>query len=707
MELETTLNISDVIDHHNVAELLSEKDLSTIAGQVIHDYKLDLESRSDWEQKNADSLKLALQVSEPKTVPWPNCANMKFPLITVAAMQGHAREYPALIYGTEIVKCRVVGNDSDGEKTARANRISAHMSYQLLEESPEWEDQMDRVIFTKYIVGSAFKKVYFDPFLNYIVSENILAQNLVIPYNAKSLEKASRLTHVIDSLSKNDIYERVVKNIYLDVLDGCTDRIVKETNEIQEISDKVQGMRPVLGDEDAPITLLEQHRYLDLDGDGYAEPYIVTVSEPHRKVLRIVARYYKDGIIYGTKNGKKVIFHISPEKYFVKYGMLPSPDGGIYDLGFGSLLGPLSHTVDTIINQLLDASTLRNLGAGFLGRGARLRRGENQFKPGEFKQTDSTNIKNDVTLLPTPEPSQVAFALLGLIINYGEKISGANDLMTGQNIGQNTPANTAMELVKQGSMIFNSIFKRTYRSLKEEYRMIYRLDQLHIRQTKSFTDLSTGKDAMILPSDYMGKDTDIRPAADPNVAGVEKRMQQALFLKQASVNGPGYQKDPVERRMLEAANIPYIDEVWKAGSTPPVDPKIQMETAKLQFESMKLKADMQYKMLKLLQDADKIRAEVLELNARAEQELAQAKGVGTGHAIAMLQTEIMAKKNQVDGNLKAVEVIQGILESMNQQQGGENGTVQSPMQPGGIGAMATAPSEQGGFEIPPVATGAA
>jgi chaperonin GroES len=43
------------------------------------------------------------------------------------------------------------------------------------------------------------------------------------------------------------------------------------------------------GDEDSPHLFIEQHRRLDLDGDGYAEPYIVTVHLRSSKTVRIVA----------------------------------------------------------------------------------------------------------------------------------------------------------------------------------------------------------------------------------------------------------------------------------------------------------------------------------------------------------------------------------------------------------------------------------
>ena len=699
MDLFAKLDITKLISVPNIAEQLDEKDLVTIAEQVLHDYDVDCQSRVEWENRNADALKLALQVVEAKNDPWPGCANVKFPLVTIAAMQCHAREYPALIAGTEIVKCRVIGDDIDGQKTARAKRVAAHMSFQVLEEDSNWEDQMDRVMFTKPIVGTAFKKVYFDPTTGHNTSEMVLAQDLVIPYKAKSIEKANRLTHRI-YFSKNAIYERVARGLFSDVLGESQPQQQTDISPLQRVSDEVQGRHDVADESDADRLVLEQHRYLDLDGDGYAEPYIVTVDEQTRKILRIVARFFKDGI--EKRSGK--ILSIKPTIHFVKYGMIPSPDGGIYDLGFGSLLGPLNHTVNTIINQLLDAGTLNNLGGGFLGKGVRLRRGQNVFGQGEWKQTDSQDLRGQVYPLPTKEPSQVLFALLGMLVNYGERIVGTTDIMSGQNVGQNTPASTAQELVKQGSVIFNSIFKRTYRGLRDEFRMLYRLNQLFLEEQTSFEDLSTGKNVMILAEDYRGKETDIRPAADPNVASVEKKMQQAMFLKQASAQGPGYIPIAVERRMLEAAGIPYLSEVWNEKTPTPKNPKIELEQAKLQLAQAEMQLNAKLAMMELLQKADKLKAEVMELTARATKEMAQAKSEEVNQKLGVINTQITAKQAQQDGIIQSVKVMQELMASM-QQQGGNNGGVQVQRQPGGVGAMETQPGNEGGQAVSPMAGG--
>ena len=118
---------------------------------------------------------------------------------------------------------------------------------------------------------------------------------------------------------------------------------------------------------------------MDLDGDGYTEPYIVTVEENTRSVLRIVPRFGRDTI---EMDEDEQVVAIEPDIYYTKYSFIPNPDGGFYDIGFGRLLGPINESANTIINQLVDAGSLSNLQAGFIGKGLKIKMGESKFQPG-------------------------------------------------------------------------------------------------------------------------------------------------------------------------------------------------------------------------------------------------------------------------------------------------------------------------------------
>jgi chaperonin GroES len=659
MELKAKLDVKDLCYEANIATLLEKEDLGKIAEQVYRDFSNDIQSRSAWEKRTEESLKLALQVAEKKNFPWPNASNIKFPLITIAALQYHARSYPVLISSDTPVKCRIIGEDKDGTRTDRANRVEAHMSYQILEEDEDWESEMDKVLITQPIIGCAFKKTYYDPIKKYNISENILAKDLVVNYYTKSLETANRVTHVL-LMQKNAIYERVVRGLWLDVGDGRPQQSssIPLTSNLQMAQDKAQGLTPPdYNDPSTPIEVLEQHCFIDFDKDGYAEPYIVFMRKDNKKIARIVARYLESDV---ERNGKNEIITIKAEQYFTKYPFVPSPDGGFYDLGFGVLLGPLNESINTIINQLVDAGTMSNTAGGFLSRGIKLRGGNYSFAPLEWKHVDTTgdDLRKGVVPLPVREPSQVLLTLLSLLINYGERIGGSVDILTGQNPGQNTPAETTRTMAEQGMKIFNGIFKRTYRSLKQEFRKLYRLNQLHMSKNQEFVSDAQGK-GIVLVQDYNGPVTDVMPSADPSITSDSQRQQQAMAIAQRMEVTPGlYDRYEGEKRLLKAIKVPDIEKILPDPKGPnavpaPQNPKMmEMEIKQKQQE-----LDTKILTLDLMRKAELDQAAIEKMQAETMLLVEEQGTVQATHQLNELNTQIALRKEHREGLLGSIEAM--------------------------------------------------
>ena len=331
--IEFKLKLDKILSSQNIAESLDKDQLIFIGNQVSEGYDNDLSSRKDWEKDLTNWTELALQISNDKTYPWPNAANIKYPLLATAAMQFAARAYPTLVPSNgKIVKCKVIGSDPQGEKAARAKRVSTHMSYQLMDEMDDWEEDMDKLLITLPIAGTCFKKTYWDSSKQRNCSKLVLPKTLVVNYWTRNIEDAERITEIFH-LSKRKITERINQELYLDVDLGDPQ---------QEVNDPTTSVnrafqRNTSDDDATPYLVLEQHTYFDLDGDGYPEPYIVTVEEATKKVLRIVARFNEQGVMVNDKNK---VMAIEATQYYTKYGFIPNPDGGFYDIGFGRLLGP-------------------------------------------------------------------------------------------------------------------------------------------------------------------------------------------------------------------------------------------------------------------------------------------------------------------------------------------------------------------------------
>ncbi len=198
LSLKTKLAFTkDTVDDPDLCDRFAKNDLDRIGNMVWEAYEKDKRSRSKWERRSEAGMNLAMQVMETKNFPWPNCANIKFPLVTVAALQYHAMAYPVLVDPPDVVQYRVVGQNAKPEVIERAARVGLHMSYQRIEEDRPWMGLHDRLILNNAIVGTTFKKSYMSPERGYPVRETVLARELVMDYYSKSVESCLCKTQII------------------------------------------------------------------------------------------------------------------------------------------------------------------------------------------------------------------------------------------------------------------------------------------------------------------------------------------------------------------------------------------------------------------------------------------------------------------------------------------------------------------------------
>ena len=644
------LDMDTILMSDNLCNQLTDKELQEIGRVVWDGYDLDEHSRKEWIGKVEEWYKLALQVSTPKTTPWPGAANVKYPLITNAALQYNARAYPALINGASIVRGRVLGFDDTGEKTERAIRVGKHMSYQLLEEMEDWEEQMDRLLFALPIIGCMFKKTYYDTNKQINVSEVVYPRELVVNYWATCLEDAPRITHILE-MSDNDIHERVASGLYRDV------ELEKPTPESEEkAGNESAGIQKPQQDETSPYRVLEQCCWLDLDGDDYKEPYVVTIDATTKEPLRIVARFEEEGI---QLNEKSEVVRIDPDHFYTKFSFIPSPDGSFYDIGFGIFLSPINETVNTLINQLLDSGSLNTMQAGFISRGIRIKNGNRPFTLGEWKYVNSAgdDLRKGIVPLPTKEPSNVLFQLLNMMISVGEKISSSTEMMSGQIPGQNTKATVAMAAIDQGMKVFMAIHKRVHRSLAKEYKKLFKLNSLYLAPEKYFMmlDLGQEKAAMIGQSDYDTKNIDIAPASDPNIATEEQKMSkvQALFelVQLGTVNS-----QEVTKRYLDATEQPNINALMEM---PPPQPSIEQQQLEWEQKKFQLEDERAWEELAIKR---------IQVEAAALNQIATAEAAEEGDQLDQYG-EVMKMQQQDDlAGMKASHAAMQFRQKMQQQE---------------------------------------
>jgi len=534
-----------------IEQYLGETILGSLGAQCVEDWSMDDGARNDWKTQTEAALSAAAQDAPgDKTYPFDRSANVQYPLITVAAQQFAARAYPAIVKPGDAVSVAVLGRDESGEKQARADRVKDYLNYQLFYRIADWEGDTDVLLNQLPISGCGFRKVYYDAHKRRPCSEFVNALNLTVPSDAKALKDAPRITQDFE-VFPYQITERQRSGMY------------RETDLLLDGNE----------DEQKPRQFIEQHRMHDLDGDGVEEPYIITVDVESTQVMRIEAAY--DELDLEIAEDGKTVIRIERWCPFVKYSFLPDPKGRFYDIGFGHLLAPINAVVNTIINQLLDAGHAQVAGGGFLAAGLRLQ-GSGQtnvlrFSPSEYKVVNvpGGDIRGAIYDRPMPAPSPVLFELLGMLMDAARDISSVKDVLTGE-AGKSQTATATLALIEQGLQTFTAIYKRIYRSAKQEFQLLYDCVSRYGDPEEYARVLDMP--GATLAKDFNEADLDIQPVADPASVTNMQRMAKAGFLQ--GFLGKGLNDEEILKRIFEAADIADTEKLFppKPEGPPPPNP---------------------------------------------------------------------------------------------------------------------------------------
>ncbi len=618
----------------DLSELLDDDVLAKLGNEVKEDWERDNNSRQEWvDQCKASLDKAAQSKTEAKNYPWTGASNVQYPILTVAAQQFAARAYPAIVKGDEAVGVKVLGTmppalppeappeiqqmaQQAGEqytaKQARAKRVKTWLNYGLFYKMPDWEGDMDILLNQVPITGMGFKKVYYNPKRGCTVSEYVNPLRLTVPSDTVSLEYCPRITHDFD-LYPYQIVAGMRSGLYREIdYDWNAD------------SDEDQKLR--IG--------LEQYRLHDLDEDGIPEPYIITVDSETCKVLRIEADYdISDIKTVDTEEGQKVV-GIARREHFVAFPFMPDPKGRFYAMGFGQLLAPLTDVINTALNELIDAGHAQNAGGGFIASGLRIQ-GAGQtnvlrFKPGEFKVVNSSaqDLRGQIFERTVPQPSQVLFNMLELCLGAAKDIASVKDVLTGE-APTNAPVGTTLALIEQGLQSFTALYKRIYRALKQEFKLIYeceaRYGLTNPEIEQAYKDLLDDPRADF-KADFNPKGDDIVPVSDPTVVTKAQALAKAQVIQNVAQALPGVvNPQKAALRVFQAADIDNPEELIAQ----PAEPG-PMDKATLAVAETKAKLQ-DAQSVKALADADKAKADGLKSAADAGATVGEHEGRGLAH----------------------------------------------------------------------------
>jgi hypothetical protein len=525
----------------DLTDTLEDEEKENIAADVVDNYTSDKESRAEWEamfEKGFDLLGLKIQESSE---PFEGACTAVHPMLIESAVKFQSKAIQELFPPSGPVKAQIIGK-STPEREDQANRVQEFMNYQTTDQMPEYFDEMERMLFHLPLIGSAFKKVYYDANLKRPVSEFVPIDQFYVSYYSSNLRKADRYTHVIYR-SPVDLAKDIRTGIYRDV--DLPEATNPQPTSFSEKMDTIIGLSPT-GTNDPQYTLLEQHCYLEIEED-YALPYIVTVEEKSQQILSIRRNYKKD-----DKNQEKV-------SHFVHYRFVPG--FSFYGFGLMHFLGNLTMTATAAMRSLVDAGQFANLPGGFKAKGVRIVGDNDPISPGEFKEVEATgqDLNKAIVSLPYKEPSSTLFNMLGFITQAGQKFADSTEQIV-SDAASYGPVGTTMALLEASSKFFSAIHKRLHKSQRDEFKILAQINYDYLPSEYPYEVPFADKN--VLKQDFDGR-VDVIPVSDPNIPSNAHRMMiSQMALQMAQQSPPGmFNLEALNRTILTAANLPNIEEI--------------------------------------------------------------------------------------------------------------------------------------------------
>lgn len=537
----------------NLAEVLDEGVLTSLASELIELVESDVNARKEWAETYVKGMEVLGFKYEERTEPWDDACGVYSTVLAEAVIRFQAETMGETFPAAGPVKTKILGEITK-EKEKAAERVRADMNYQLTERMVEYRNEHERMLYSLGLAGSAFKKVYYDPALGRQVSVYLPAEDVIVPYGASHIETAERVTHVMRK-TENEIKKLQAAGFYADVELG---EPIAFFSDIEKKKAEEGGYTLTSDDRYA---IYEIHADLIIEGlddeDDIAKPYVVTIDKGTAKVLAIRRNYEPDDPLTLKR------------QHFVHYIYIPG--FGFYGLGLIHVIGGYARAGTSIIRQLVDAGTLSNLPGGLKSRGLRIKGDDTPIAPGEFRDVDvpSGSVKDNIMTLPYKEPSRVLADLLEKITNEGRRLGAVSD-MNISDMSANAPVGTTLALLERTLKPMAAVQARVHFAMKQEFKLLKALIAEYADEPYDY--VPEGVDRRARAEDYA--QVEVIPVSDPNASTMAQRVVQYQAVFQMAKDAPQiYDLPYLHKQMLEVLGIKNADKIIPtADDSNPRDP---------------------------------------------------------------------------------------------------------------------------------------
>ncbi|MEJ2124147.1 MAG: hypothetical protein P8Y47_04865 [Alphaproteobacteria bacterium] len=518
--------------HENLADFLDESELDAISGELIPLIEEDEQSRAEWLEHRAKGVELlGLKVQEQMksgngAASVDGLSAVRHPILLDACVHYQSTATAELLPAKGPV--RVVNSSGDTAKDAIAVKLQRSLNA-YLRSIPEYYPDTERAIFQSGWSGAAFKKGYHCPLRRRPTVESVDAKDLIISDRATCLEDAPRVTHLVDMDSAKftrmkiaGAYRKIDLSMPVEK-DDIVDEKIADTQGVRPSSNPKSLSRPIYEcycDWDIP----GYEHLLDGEPSGLPLPYKISIDVTSRKVLEIRRDWNEDDDTMMRR------------RTFVMYPFLPM--FGLYPYGMLHLLGNTTSALTTAWRMLLDSGLFANFpGFAFLKNGSS-RQQDPDFRvgPGQGVGIDGDpngDINKMITGLPYKDVGTSTIGLVGNIEGAGRRLAGTTEIKVGE--GREIPVGTMAMAVEQAVTVLSAVHRRMHTAQRQEFELLKELlreDPGALWRHKSKDKQPSYSEKML--QQQMLEDSELEPAADPNMPSYLYRIIRALTIKQFS-----------------------------------------------------------------------------------------------------------------------------------------------------------------------------
>lgn len=668
-----------IIRSENILKDLSESDIQSIKQRVTDGYDLDMKSMETFVDKYQKIIKLASMSDEQgdKTFPFIGASRVMLPMLPKAAVEFNSRTVPDIVNRADIANVKVWGKYPPQDKCDKAERRALAINWQLTKGIDGWRSRMDRALLLLPVGGMVFKKKWWQD--GRIQESLITADKMVYDHDADSFKDAPRKSFWF-YVDPNEYEAYVRAEYYADI-------------PAHKKEEDGNGHQPRI---DKPIKLIESHCTLDLDHDGYCEPYIVTFCDCCDTVVKVEKRFGERDVF--VNDGK--VMSIGGEEFFSQTGFIPSLDKPAVYVGWGEMLYDIFVALNTMMRQMIDAGTLNNTAAnsGFISSNiktpGRTKSQRVELILGQLTKVDTGAGQSLKDMIWTPQFAGVSQSFYQMLQDLKAEVNEYTTASQSMDVTAGEAASLYLARLQQALKVPNAIASRVYGSLTDEF---LRVDDLMRRymsedeykniinwepqvpdeiidkyeQALQAWQQSGGEmsgverpqdpqqvaNSMVRKDDDFAEEFDIITTADPALGSEQERIARAEVIATRAAEVPGYNRYECERNFLQKIGETQVDKLLPKPSGEP-DPNVvlQQQWTAADIERMKadsakkiseieMKAqDLEQKNIKLQAELDEIMSRTMKNLSDVDRNEAQTAFSVLDQARADLQLEVGAQE---------------------------------------------------------------